>query len=208
VRPRIPRPDLEKAVSAFFRAAVGAISLPGSSYPTVRGVRRTWSSRWRSSSWRRSWWGVGGGWCSGRDAAFRGAATGSEGRSARPARPSEYHLLCHSGARPSEPPRTPSRRRAVEPRLRAQDFSGSCAVTRRNPLLHAGATNGTDSPHSDVEGVPPCRILAPIAWLDGVLVTATFAEFTPLRTRANRRIPVSQNHRQFIRISSASVTVK
>src|SRR5215210_8693035 len=34
-----------------------------------------------------------------------------------------------------------------------EDFSGSCTVTSRNPLIHNGATNSTKSPRFDVKGV-------------------------------------------------------
>src|SRR5215213_10499337 len=37
------------------------------------------------------------------------------------------------------------------------DFSGSCAVTSRNSLLHNGATNATRWRRLDPEEVPPCR---------------------------------------------------
>jgi hypothetical protein len=34
-----------------------------------------------------------------------------------------------------------------------EDFSGSCTVTSRNPLIHNGATNSTKSARFDVRGV-------------------------------------------------------
>jgi hypothetical protein len=34
-----------------------------------------------------------------------------------------------------------------------EDFSGSCTVTSRNPLIHIGATNGTKSERFDAKGV-------------------------------------------------------
>jgi hypothetical protein len=37
-----------------------------------------------------------------------------------------------------------------------EDFSGSCTVTSRNPLIQIGATNGTKSERFDAKGVPPC----------------------------------------------------
>jgi hypothetical protein len=36
---------------------------------------------------------------------------------------------------------------------RGEDFSGSCTVTSRNPLIHIGATNGTKSERFDAKGV-------------------------------------------------------
>jgi hypothetical protein len=72
-----------------------------------------------------------------------------------------------------------------------QDFSGSSAVTSRNSLLHNSATNGTNSPCFDAEGVAlrSYRVLS--AASDGSLATANFAEFqffsTKLVNKGKRR---------------------
>jgi hypothetical protein len=65
-------------------------------------------------------------------------------------------------------------------------FSGSCAVTSRNTLPHKGATNGTNSPRFDTEGVALCccRVLA--AAPEGLLATANFGEFIFLRPPVNK----------------------
>src|SRR5215212_2817912 len=34
----------------------------------------------------------------------------------------------------------------------SEEFPGSCDVTSRNPLIHNGATNGTNSPRFDARG--------------------------------------------------------
>src|SRR5215208_4070341 len=64
-----------------------------------------------------------------------------------------------------------------EPVRWGQDFSGSCTVTSRNPLLQNGATKSTKSPRFDAEGVPPCRCRVLGAAPDGALATVNFAEF-------------------------------
>ena len=45
-----------------------------------------------------------------------------------------------------------------------QDFSGSCSVTSRNPLIQVGATNGTKSERFDAKGVLSCcsRVLSDV----------------------------------------------
>ena len=58
-----------------------------------------------------------------------------------------------------------------------RDFSGSCAVTSRNPLIHNGATNRTYPPRFDAEGVPPRRFEVLVAVSDGLLATLNFREF-------------------------------
>jgi hypothetical protein len=45
--------------------------------------------------------------------------------------------------------RTPLWRSSVYPGPMGENFSGSCIVTSRNPLIHKGATNGTKSPDFD-----------------------------------------------------------
>jgi hypothetical protein len=67
-----------------------------------------------------------------------------------------------------------------------QDFSGSCTVTSRNPLILNGATKGTNSPRFDAEGVPPCRCRVLAAAPDGALVTVNFGEFFFPGTSVNR----------------------
>ena len=59
-----------------------------------------------------------------------------------------------------------------------EDFSGSCAVTSRNPLIHNGATNATWSGRFGSEVVPPCRSGLLTAAVDGLLATANFGELT------------------------------
>ena len=59
----------------------------------------------------------------------------------------------------------------------AKEFSSSCAVASRNPLLHIGATKGAKSTRLVVEGVAPCRCRAPAAAPDGLLATVNFGEF-------------------------------
>src|SRR5215218_6029690 len=58
-----------------------------------------------------------------------------------------------------------------------EDFSGSRAVTSRNPLIQIGATNGTKSERFDVKGVPSCcsRVLGDAP--EGPFATVNFAEF-------------------------------
>jgi hypothetical protein len=58
-----------------------------------------------------------------------------------------------------------------------EDFSGSCTVTSRIPLIQIGATNGTKSERYDAKGVLSCcsRVLGDVP--DGLLATVNFAEF-------------------------------
>jgi hypothetical protein len=58
-----------------------------------------------------------------------------------------------------------------------ENFSGSCTVTSRNPLIHNGATNGTKLLRFDAKGVLPCcsRVLGDAP--DGPFATLNFAEF-------------------------------
>jgi hypothetical protein len=58
-----------------------------------------------------------------------------------------------------------------------ENFSGSCIVTSRNPLIHKGATTATKSERFDAEEVPPCRCRVPAAATEGSLATANFREF-------------------------------
>jgi hypothetical protein len=58
----------------------------------------------------------------------------------------------------------------------SEDFSGSCDVASRNPLIHDGATNGTNSPCLDAEGVALRRYRVLTAASDGSLATANFRE--------------------------------
>src|SRR5215203_1646124 len=57
------------------------------------------------------------------------------------------------------------------------DFSGSCAVTSRNALLHNEATNATWSGHFYPEAEASCRSRVPGADLGGSLATSNFREF-------------------------------
>jgi hypothetical protein len=81
----------------------------------------------------------------------------------------------------------PSRRSSHSPGPMGQDFSGSRAVTSRNPLIHNGATNATWAPHFDSEGVPlcSCQVLATVHV--GSLATANFRDFFFGRSSVNRR---------------------
>src|SRR5215217_8022018 len=62
-------------------------------------------------------------------------------------------------------------------------FSGSCAVTSRNPLLHDGATNATKWWRSDPEEAPPCHSRVPGAGLGGMLATSNFREYSLYEVR-------------------------
>ena len=57
-----------------------------------------------------------------------------------------------------------------------EDFSGSCIVTSRNPLIHNGAATVTESPRFDGAGVKPCRCRVTAAAPDGLLATADVRE--------------------------------
>jgi hypothetical protein len=50
--------------------------------------------------------------------------------------------------------RTPSWRSSIEPHPGGEDFSGSCTVTRCNPLIHVDATTATKSGCFDPKWVP------------------------------------------------------
>ena len=63
-------------------------------------------------------------------------------------------------------------------------FSGSCAVTSRNALLHNGATNATRSRRLDAEAVLPSSSGAPRADLGGSLATVTFRELAFFSTHS------------------------
>jgi hypothetical protein len=58
-----------------------------------------------------------------------------------------------------------------------EDFSGSCAVTSRNSLIHNGATTATKSERFDAEGVPPCCCRVLTAASERLLATLNFREF-------------------------------
>jgi hypothetical protein len=58
-----------------------------------------------------------------------------------------------------------------------EDFSGSCTVTSRNPLIQIGATNGTKSERFDAKGVPSCCSRGLGDAPDGPFATVNFAEF-------------------------------
>jgi hypothetical protein len=75
-----------------------------------------------------------------------------------------FRELCHGEVR-------------LSPGPVGEDFSGSCTVTSRNPLIHNGATNSTKSKRFDAEGVPPCcsRVLSDVP--NGLLATVNFREF-------------------------------
>ena len=58
-----------------------------------------------------------------------------------------------------------------------EDFSGSRAVTSRNPLIHNGATNSTNAPGFDPGGVALFRCQVITAASDELLATVNFREF-------------------------------
>jgi hypothetical protein len=58
-----------------------------------------------------------------------------------------------------------------------KDFSGSCLVTSRNPLILNGATTATKSERFDAEGVPLCCCRVLTAASVRVLATVNFGEF-------------------------------
>jgi hypothetical protein len=64
----------------------------------------------------------------------------------------------------------------VSPGPMGQDFSGNCAVTSRNPLIHNGATNSTKVPGFDTEGVTLFRCQVITAASDELLATSNFRE--------------------------------
>jgi hypothetical protein len=59
----------------------------------------------------------------------------------------------------------------------SENFSGSCIVTSRNPLIHNGATTATKSERFGAQWVPPCSCRVLTAASDGLLATANFGEF-------------------------------
>jgi hypothetical protein len=75
----------------------------------------------------------------------------------------------------------------VSPGPMGEHFSGSRAVTSRNPLIQIGATNGTKSAGFDAEGGPSCRCRVLAAASDGHLATVNFREFDLCELR---RIPI------------------
>jgi hypothetical protein len=58
-----------------------------------------------------------------------------------------------------------------------ENFSGSCIVATRNPLIHIGATIATKSERFDVKGV--LQSLLSRAWqcVEELLATVNFREF-------------------------------
>ena len=58
-----------------------------------------------------------------------------------------------------------------------RDFSDSCTVASRNPLLHKGATKSTWSPRLDAEGVQHSLLLRAWRCVDELFATVNFAEF-------------------------------
>jgi hypothetical protein len=64
----------------------------------------------------------------------------------------------------------------LSPGPRGENFSGSCIVTSRNPLIHDGATTATKSERFDAEGVPPCCGRALTAASERLLATVNFRE--------------------------------
>jgi hypothetical protein len=65
----------------------------------------------------------------------------------------------------------------LSPDPMGQDFSGSCTVTSRNPLIQIGATNGTKSERFDAKGVPSCCSGVLGDALEGPFATVKFGEF-------------------------------
>ena len=65
----------------------------------------------------------------------------------------------------------------LSPDPMGEDFSGSCTVTSRIPLIQIGATNSTKSARFGAKGVPSCcsRVLGDA--LEGPFATVNFAEF-------------------------------
>jgi hypothetical protein len=58
-----------------------------------------------------------------------------------------------------------------------EDFSGSCTVTSRNPLIHNGETNGTKSGRIDAKRVSPGRSRVLGDAPDGSFATVNFREY-------------------------------
>jgi hypothetical protein len=66
-----------------------------------------------------------------------------------------------------------------------QDFSGSCAVTSRNPLIHNGATNGTKSGRFDPKGEQQALLSKARGCVEEPFATVNFREFLFPRTWVN-----------------------
>jgi hypothetical protein len=58
-----------------------------------------------------------------------------------------------------------------------QDFSGSCTVTSRNPLIHKGATTATNSERFDATGVQQGLLSRTCHCVEEPFATANFREF-------------------------------
>src|SRR5215217_226202 len=82
----------------------------------------------------------------------------------------------------SEFRRTPSRRsspwKPTAPVLWRKNFSGSCTVTSRNPLIHIVATTATKSERFDPKRCARAFCHGVAAVPDGLLATPNFAEFS------------------------------
>src|SRR5215208_3225539 len=65
----------------------------------------------------------------------------------------------------------------LSPGPMGEDFSGSCPVTSRNPLIHKGATNSTKSERFDVKGVQQGLLSWGWRCVGEPLATANFREF-------------------------------
>jgi hypothetical protein len=61
--------------------------------------------------------------------------------------------------------------------LWCRNFSGSCTVTSRNPLIHNGATNGTKSLRFDPKVVQHSLLSRAWQCVEEPLATVNFAEF-------------------------------
>jgi hypothetical protein len=62
-----------------------------------------------------------------------------------------------------------------------ENFSGSCTVTRRNRLIHIGATTATKSGRFDPQGVQQRLLSGGWRYVEDSLATANFGEFYFLR---------------------------
>jgi hypothetical protein len=65
----------------------------------------------------------------------------------------------------------------LSPDPMGQDFSGSCTVTSRNPLIQIGATNGIKSAGFDAKGVQQGLLSRACHCVAEPLATANFGEF-------------------------------
>jgi hypothetical protein len=65
----------------------------------------------------------------------------------------------------------------IEPRSEGEDFSGTRAVTSRNPLIHKDATNSTKSPRFGAEGLQHGLSLRAWRCVEEPFATVNFAEF-------------------------------